>query len=111
MVLRRDRYTPPHRIACGGKDTANTLPEGKSTTPHTHGLLVFCVCVERFDRPDVLHRNASAEDVLYSTWEPSTHFVTDGAIVVDYVSMVERFAREIEEGGLLEPEGNVHETV
>ncbi|CAN0394045.1 unnamed protein product [Ectocarpus fasciculatus] len=45
--------------------------------------------------------NASAEDQLYETWEPSTHFTEDGP-VPDYVSMVERFSREIQQEGLLE---------
>ncbi|CAM9241314.1 unnamed protein product [Ectocarpus sp. 12 AP-2014] len=45
--------------------------------------------------------NASAEDQLHETWEPTTHFTEDGP-VPDYVTMVERFSREIQEEGLLE---------
>ncbi|CAM9445710.1 unnamed protein product [Scytosiphon promiscuus] len=45
--------------------------------------------------------NASAEDQLYGTWEPSTHFAADGPVPA-YVSMVERFAKEIQEEGLLD---------
>lgn len=46
-------------------------------------------------------RNASAEDQLYGMWEPSVHFTESGP-VPDYVSMVERFAKEIKEEGLLD---------
>ncbi|CAB1110254.1 unnamed protein product [Ectocarpus sp. CCAP 1310/34] len=45
--------------------------------------------------------NASAEDQLYETWEPTRHFTEDGP-VPDYVAMVERFSKEIQEEGLLE---------
>eukprot|EP00903_Cladosiphon_okamuranus_P006798 g6626.t1 len=45
--------------------------------------------------------NADAEDQLYGTWDPLTHFTESGP-VPDYVSMVERFAKDIHEEGLLE---------
>jgi len=51
--------------------------------------------------PVLFDRNASAEDQLYGTWEPSVHFTENGP-VPDYVSMVQRFAKEIEEEGLLD---------
>ncbi|CAM9777592.1 unnamed protein product [Laminaria digitata] len=47
--------------------------------------------------------NASAEDQLYGTWEPATHFADNGP-VPDYVAMVQRFARDIEAEGLLDAE-------
>lgn len=45
-------------------------------------------------------RNANAEDQLYGTWDPSTHFTEDGPVPA-YVSMVEVFAEEVREEGLL----------
>lgn len=59
------------------------------------------LCLHSSIAPVPLHRNASAEDQLYGTWEPSVHFTESGP-VPDYVSMVQRFAKEIEEEGLLD---------
>lgn len=48
-------------------------------------------------------RSASAEDQLYGTWDPLTHFADNGP-VPDYVAMVQRFARHIQTEGLLDAE-------
>eukprot|EP00752_Nemacystus_decipiens_P004648 g4241.t1 len=45
--------------------------------------------------------NAEAEDQLYGTWNPLVHFTEDGPVPA-YVSMVERFAKEIQHEGLLD---------
>eukprot|EP00904_Undaria_pinnatifida_P009214 jgi/Undpi1/5422/HiC_scaffold_2.g00703.m1 len=47
--------------------------------------------------------SASAEDQLYGTWDPLTHFADNGP-VPDYVAMVQRFARHIQTEGLLDAE-------
>ena len=49
------------------------------------------------------YRQASAEDQLFGTWEPTTHFAENGP-VPDYVDMAQWFAEHMEEGGLLDVE-------
>lgn len=57
--------------------------------------------VRNYPPPPLPGRNADAEDQLYGTWDPLTHFTEDGPVPA-YVSMVERFAKEIDEEGLLD---------